>query len=91
MTVTCAAYHPSEEEAIRYWDQERVRGKSSTSVPSDFPERLSSPLVWTGAEVEKKQTDWKLELSNDDIAAIEWALKSFEGKSFTGELQPTTC
>lgn len=50
------------------------------SLPAGFPERLESPLVWDGKEVEK-QEDWVYQLSNTHLDELDAALKSFKGIS----------
>lgn len=79
MSVTCVSYYPSEVETQRFWNEERTRNKASVDVPSGFPKKLNSSLAWTREEIEMKQSDWKLDLTSEEIEAINAALVAFEG------------
>ena len=50
-----------------------------TSLPAGFPEKLTSPLVWEGKDVEKC-SDWVYQLSDAQLDEIDSALKSFKGR-----------
>ncbi|KAF2691226.1 hypothetical protein K458DRAFT_287749, partial [Lentithecium fluviatile CBS 122367] len=47
-------------------------------VPSGYPKKLLSPLAWTRAEVEKWQSECFPELGDDNVQAINEALRIFE-------------
>ena len=79
MSTTCVSYYPSEVEIQRFWDEERSREKATIDLPNGFPKELQSPLAWTRPEIEKKQSEWKLEMAIEDVEAINAALEAFEG------------
>ncbi|RYO97404.1 hypothetical protein DL765_011248 [Monosporascus sp. GIB2] len=78
MEVTTASYLPSDIDTKRFWEKEAIREKPNLDVPDGFPNYIDSPLAWTGAEVETKESEWKLDLTVEDIAAIDAALEKFE-------------
>lgn len=81
MAVVCETYTPSDLDTQRFWDVENARKKESLDVPAGLPKKLNSPLAWIGADIESKQSEWKLDLTDDEIAAIDAALAGFEGWS----------
>lgn len=80
MAVVCETYTPSDLDTQRFWDVENARKKESLDVPAGLPKKLNSPLAWIGADIESKQSEWKLDLTDDEIAAIDAALAGFEAK-----------
>ena len=71
-------YHPNLEQ---YQARTRLRKETEslqTSLPTGFPQKLISPLVWEGKEIEK-QSDWIYQLTNAQLDEIDAALKSFKG------------
>ena len=83
MADLVASYIPSDVYVKRFWEKEAVREKTSLDVPDGFPRHIDSPLVWTAKEVEAKESQWTLDLTVEEIAAIDAALATFEGRSFT--------
>lgn len=78
-------YHPNY---AKYQDRTRRRKETETlqtSLPAGFPEKLESPLVWEGKDIEK-QSDWIYMLSNAQLDEIDAALKSFKGESMLIQL-----
>ncbi|KAJ5166932.1 uncharacterized protein N7482_005713 [Penicillium canariense] len=81
-TITKAAqpdiqYHP---DYVKY--QERTHRRRETeslqpSVPAGFPQKLTSPLVWEGKDIEKR-TDWIYQLSDSQLDEIDGALQGFK-------------
>ncbi|KAJ5188438.1 Taurine catabolism dioxygenase TauD/TfdA [Penicillium cf. griseofulvum] len=70
-------YHPEYE---KYKERTRRRKETETlqsTVPAGFPQKLVSPLVWEGKEVEKRD-DWIYQLSDDQLDELDTALKSFK-------------
>ncbi|KAJ5957018.1 hypothetical protein N7501_011297 [Penicillium viridicatum] len=70
-------YHPDYE---KYKERTRRRKETETlqtTLPAGFPQKLGSPLVWEGKEVEK-QDDWVYQLSDNQLDEIDAALKSFK-------------
>ncbi|KAJ5382592.1 Taurine catabolism dioxygenase TauD/TfdA [Penicillium concentricum] len=70
-------YHPEYE---KYKERTRRRKETETlqsTVPVGFPEKLVSPLVWEGKDVEKRD-DWIYQLNDDQLDELDAALKSFK-------------
>ncbi|KAJ5612642.1 hypothetical protein N7510_005836 [Penicillium lagena] len=70
-------YHPNLEQ---YQARTRLRKETEslqTTLPAGFPQKLVSPLVWEGKEVEKR-SDWIYQLSDAQLDEIDAALKSFK-------------
>ena len=80
MAAVCAEYYPSEADTKRFWDAEPLREKSAIGVPEGFPKSIQSPFAWTKAGIVDKQDQWIFQLSDEDIVAVEKALKEFEGE-----------
>jgi hypothetical protein len=74
------SYYPSQWETDRFWSAEQSRAKSIVDVPAGFPKQIESTLAWTPEDIATKQAQWKLDLSENDIAAIDAALARFEGE-----------
>lgn len=78
-------YHPNLEQ---YQARTRLRketGSLQTSLPAGFPQKLVSPLVWEGKDVEKR-SDWIYQLSDAQLDEIDVALKSFKGTHSSSRL-----
>ncbi|KAF7528501.1 hypothetical protein PCG10_000345 [Penicillium crustosum] len=70
-------YHPEYE---KYKERTRRRKETETlqtTLPAGFPQKLVSPLVWEGKDVEKRD-DWVYQLSDNQLDEIDAALKSFK-------------
>lgn len=80
MAATVASYVPSDAYVERFWQKEATRPRTSLPVPDGFPRYLDSPLAWTGAEVEAKEAEWRLDLTSEEIDSIDAALAKFEGQ-----------
>lgn len=80
MATHCTTYIPSELDTQRFWDRELTRQKASLDVPHGFPKEIKSSLAWKGVDIEKKRSEWKLDLTDEEIAAIDAALAAFEAK-----------
>jgi hypothetical protein len=90
--MAAVSYVPSDQHASLFWEKHHKQGAYIESkVPDGFPEKLVSPLAWTRADIEKKQSDCVLELGKDDIEQIEAALASFEAQSLDlSQISPST-
>ena len=71
-------YHPNWEQYQARTRRRKETELLQTSLPAGFPQKLISPLVWEGKEVEK-QSDWIYQLSDAQLDEIDAALKSFKG------------
>ncbi|KAJ5806550.1 uncharacterized protein N7503_004152 [Penicillium pulvis] len=70
-------YHP---DWVKYQARSRQRKETEslqTSLPAGFPQKLVSPLVWDGKDIEKRD-DWIYQLSDVQLDEIDAALKSFK-------------
>ncbi|KAJ5553333.1 hypothetical protein N7494_002711 [Penicillium frequentans] len=70
-------YHP---DWAKYQARSRQRKETEslqTSLPAGFPQKLFSPLVWEGKDIEKCD-DWIYQLSEVQLDEIDAALKSFK-------------
>ncbi len=83
--ATTASYVPSEQHASHFWATHHSLASqepfTESKVPDGFPEKLNSPLAWTRAEIERKRSEWVVQLSKEEIEAIEAAIASFEAQS----------
>ena len=70
-------YHPNLD-SYRVRSQHRQETEElPKTLPSGFPEQLSSPLVWEGKEVESS-SDWIVELTEAQLDEIDQALDHFK-------------
>ncbi|KAK7414946.1 hypothetical protein QQX98_006271 [Neonectria punicea] len=72
------SYVPSDIYTKHFWEKEAIREKVDLKVPDGFPSVIDSELAWTGTEVEAKESTWRLDLNDEEIAAIDAALAKFE-------------
>lgn len=70
-------YHPEYEK----YKARSIRRKETetlpTTLPDGFPQKLDSPLVWEGKDVEKRD-DWLYHLSDAELDEIDAALQHFK-------------
>ncbi|KAJ5752926.1 hypothetical protein N7520_009843 [Penicillium odoratum] len=70
-------YHP---DWVKYEARSRQRKETESlqsNIPAGFPQKLDSPLVWEGKEIEKRR-DWIYQLSDLQLDEIDAALQSFK-------------
>jgi hypothetical protein len=79
MAASTLSYLPTEADAASFWNEARNNTRPEAEVPEGFPKALTSPLAWKPVDVEKRKSEWYLNLQQEDIEAIEGALKNFEG------------
>ncbi|KAJ6180848.1 hypothetical protein N7519_011309 [Penicillium mononematosum] len=83
-------YHPEYE---KYKERTRRRKETETlqsTLPENFPEKLVSPLVWEGKDVEKRD-DWVYQLSDDQLDELDAALTSFKALNLSlGHINQST-
>ncbi|PKX92401.1 TauD/TfdA family dioxygenase [Aspergillus novofumigatus IBT 16806] len=70
-------YHPDYEKYLARGQRRKATEDLPKSLPPGFPEKLSSPLVWEGKEIEK-QDDWIYKLNDAQREEIHAALNSFK-------------
>lgn len=89
--MAAISYVPSDQHAFLFWEKHHNQEYAESKVPEGFPEKLVSPLAWTRADIEKKQSEWILKLGKDDIEKIDAALASFEAQSLDlSQISPST-
>ena len=79
MATICTSYNPSETETERFWASEYSRPTPRIDVPVGFPKELVSPLAWKGSQIQDKVSEWKLDLTEEEVSWINTALADFEG------------
>ena len=73
-------YFPSlHEHQNRTLHQHSSPKQEKTGVPQGFPAYIESPLAWEGREMQKKEEEWMVKLSLDDVNSIEKTLANFKG------------
>lgn len=70
-------YAPNLDKYLARVKRRTENEELNRSLPSGFPSRLNSPLVWDGADITSKY-DWTYELGEDELEEIEAALKHFK-------------
>jgi hypothetical protein len=76
-------YHPNFVKYQARTNQRKETESLQTSLPAGFPQKLASPLVWEGKDIETR-SDWIYKLSDEQLDEIDAGLKSFKGKSLEG-------
>lgn len=71
-------YHPDFAKYQGRTQRRKETDTLQTTLPEGFPQKLDSPLVWDGKDVEQRD-DWIYQLSDDQLNEIDSALKSFKG------------
>ncbi|RKK68698.1 hypothetical protein BFJ69_g13386 [Fusarium oxysporum] len=71
------AYTPCYEKYIARSKRRQESGKLITSLPTGFPQRLESDLVWDGQELANK-FDWTYRLTDQDLKEIDAAVEHFK-------------
>lgn len=75
---------------------ERVKRRLATeqldqTLPSGFPQKLESDLVWDNTDVTARYKDWTYELSASDVEELESALQHFKSlEKSLGHISPGT-
>lgn len=70
-------YAPDPDKFLARTQRRRETEKLEQSLPSGFPTKLESDLVWDGKDLAEKY-DWNYVLTDADIEEIENALKHFK-------------
>lgn len=73
-------YHPDFEKYQARTRHRKETESLQTSLPAGFPQKLTSPLVWEGKDIEQR-SDWIYKLSDEQLDEIDAGLKSFKGKN----------
>lgn len=68
-------YHPPSHETHLQRNQGFQIDPNETYLPDEYPEKIESPLVWRGEDIESKGEQWILQLDEDEIGEIDAALK----------------
>ncbi|GAB1205260.1 hypothetical protein APSETT445_003933 [Aspergillus pseudonomiae] len=75
-------YHPDYEKYTARAARRKATEQLPTTLPDGFPQKLESPLVWEGKDVEKRD-DWIYKLNDAQREEIDAALKSFQAQNLT--------
>ncbi|GMF80405.1 unnamed protein product [Aspergillus oryzae] len=78
-------YHPDYEKYTARKARRQATEQLSKTLPDGFPQKLDSPLVWEGKDVEKRD-DWIYRLNDAHREEIDAALKSFQGIPYRSHL-----
>ena len=73
-------YHPDFEKYQARTRHRKETESLQTSLPAGFPQKLTSPLVWEGKDIEQR-SDWIYQLSDEQLDEIDTGLKSFKGNN----------
>lgn len=73
-------YTPDLDKYLARVKQRTTTESLAKSLPSGFPTKLHSDLVWDGQKVEK-EFNWTYEVNAAELEDIENALKHFKCKS----------
>lgn len=71
-------YHPDKQKYLLRAEQIRTELPANTELPSQFPQQLTGPLVWTGEEFTDER-EWTFVLSELHLREIHDALLHFKG------------
>jgi len=74
-------YYPTEEDSERFWASQSTSAGANEPLPEGFPSVLKSPLAWTKSDVEKQRDTWTLDLTDEELKAIDSAVKEFQGST----------
>ncbi|KAK1149760.1 hypothetical protein N8T08_005314 [Aspergillus melleus] len=70
-------YHPNYEKYLARGERRKATETLPKTLPARFPAQLSSPLVWEGKDVEKRD-DWIFKLNDAQREEIHAALEHFK-------------
>ncbi|KAJ5633851.1 hypothetical protein N7528_001693 [Penicillium herquei] len=70
-------YHPDWAKYQARSQRRKETESLQATLPAGFPEKLTSPLVWEGKDIEKR-SEWIYQLSDTQLDEIDAALKSFK-------------
>ncbi|KAH8422310.1 TauD/TfdA family dioxygenase [Aspergillus melleus] len=70
-------YHPDYEKYLARGERRKATETLPKTLPAGFPAQLSSPLVWEGKDVEKRD-DWIFKLNDAQREEIHAALEHFK-------------
>ena len=74
-------YAPNLDKYVARTKRRTNTEKLDKGLPSGFPSRLESDLVWDGSDIAEKY-DWVYELTTEDVEEIEKALVHFKCELF---------
>ncbi|KAF8545248.1 hypothetical protein BDD12DRAFT_871931 [Trichophaea hybrida] len=74
---TTLPYHPCHE-AHRLRSQGFQLDENENYLPTEFPCKIDSPLVWKGEEIQSRGDEWMFQLGKDEVTEITAAMKSFQ-------------
>jgi hypothetical protein len=71
-------YHPSYE-AHKLRSQGFQLDENENYLPTEYPQKIDSPLVWKGEEIQSRCDEWMFQLGKTEVAEITVAMKLFQG------------
>jgi hypothetical protein len=75
------SYHPNWEKYIARRNRRVQNENLEKTLPTGFPDRLKSPLVWEGEDF-KDEKEWVLTLDEEQWKEVKDALSYFQGRPF---------
>ncbi|KAE8378657.1 hypothetical protein BDV26DRAFT_280931 [Aspergillus bertholletiae] len=75
-------YHPDYEKYTARTARRQATEQLAKTLPDGFPQKLESPLVWEGKDVEKRD-DWIYKLNDAQREEIDAALRSFQAQNLS--------
>ncbi|EAW10806.1 TauD/TfdA family dioxygenase [Aspergillus clavatus NRRL 1] len=75
-------YHPDYDKYKARGQRRKATESLPQTLPPGFPEKLSSPLVWEGKDIEQRD-DWIYKLDDAQREEIDAALKSFKARGLS--------
>ncbi|KAJ5729000.1 uncharacterized protein N7483_003508 [Penicillium malachiteum] len=83
-------YHPDWTKYQARSQRRKETESLQTTLPAGFPEKLVSPLVWEGKDIENR-SDWIYQLTDAQLDEIDAALNSFKAlKKPLGHINQST-
>jgi hypothetical protein len=80
-TLCPLPYFPTDQQAKSFWEATPENFVGPSRVPLGFPEQLVSPLAWRAEDVQARLSSYVVELTKEDVDAVESALSTFKGRS----------
>lgn len=75
-------YHPDYSKFLDRSKRRLERETLTKVIPPGLPQRLSSPFVWDGNEIQGRD-DWVIALTDNHLEEVDRALSHFKGRIYT--------
>ena len=85
-------YCASEHDALKFWAAHDQRtAPPQVEIPKGFPSHIASTFAWDCSKILSKQSEWVLEINEDEAKQLEIALGKLEqGKVKPESISPET-